>query len=95
MNVPFHILEEMVWDPRNAASLIPISPVTISPGTRRHSELDVAFHRDEDDPRINPMGAKSIAELALVGNAPAQRPNAVSQASASESATCRSPDKLL
>src|SRR5437868_15345495 len=64
------LLEETVWDPRNArvvnANLadyhVPVNPDI--------PDIDVQFI-EEEDRQVNPLGAKGLAELALVGVAPA------------------------
>jgi xanthine dehydrogenase YagR molybdenum-binding subunit len=64
------LMERTVLDPRDGrvvtASLADyLVPVNLDVGT-----LDAAFV-EEDDPHVNPLGAKGLGEIALVGMAPA------------------------
>jgi xanthine dehydrogenase YagR molybdenum-binding subunit len=64
------LLEETVWDPRNARVVNANLADYHVPVDADVPELD-AFFVEEHDPHVNPLGAKGIAELALVGVAPA------------------------
>jgi xanthine dehydrogenase YagR molybdenum-binding subunit len=64
------LLEETVWDPRNARVVNANLADYHVPVNADVPVLD-AFFLDEHDPHVNPVGAKGIAELALVGVAPA------------------------
>jgi xanthine dehydrogenase YagR molybdenum-binding subunit len=64
------LLEETVWDPRNARVVNANLADYHVPVHADIPDLDV-FFIDEHDERVNPLGAKGIAELALVGVAPA------------------------
>jgi xanthine dehydrogenase YagR molybdenum-binding subunit len=64
------LLEETIWDPRNARVVNANLADYHVPVNADIPVLD-AFFVEEDDPHVNPLGAKGIAELALVGVAPA------------------------
>jgi xanthine dehydrogenase YagR molybdenum-binding subunit len=64
------LLEETIWDPRNARVVNANFADYHVPVNADVTALD-AFFLDERDPHVNPLEAKGIAELALVGVAPA------------------------
>jgi len=64
------LLEETIWDPRNARVVNADFADYHVPVNADIPDLDV-FFIDEGDPYANPLGAKGLAELALVGVAPA------------------------
>ena len=64
------LLEETVWDTRNARVVNANFADYHVAVNADIPDLDV-FFIDEHDPHVNPLGAKGIAELALVGVAPA------------------------
>src|SRR3954470_5793457 len=64
------LLEETVWDPRNGRVVNANFADYHVPVHADVPALD-AFFIDEYDPHVNPLGAKGLAELALVGVAPA------------------------
>jgi CO/xanthine dehydrogenase Mo-binding subunit len=64
------LLEETVWDPRNARIVNANFADYHVPVHADVPPIDVIFV-DERDEHVNPVGAKGIAELALVGVAPA------------------------
>jgi xanthine dehydrogenase YagR molybdenum-binding subunit len=64
------LLEETVWDPRNARVVNANFADYHVPVHADIPDLDAAFI-EEEDRHVNPLGAKGLAELALVGVAPA------------------------
>src|SRR5262249_18350035 len=64
------LLEETVWDPRNARVVNANLADYHVPVNADIPDLDADFV-EEEDKYVNPLGAKGIAELALVGVAPA------------------------
>ncbi len=64
------LLEHTVWDPRNARVVNANLADYHVPVNADIPDLDVQFV-EEEDRHVNPLGAKGIAELALVGVAPA------------------------
>src|SRR5204863_9798248 len=64
------LLEETVWDPRNARVVNANFADYHVPVHADIPDLN-AFFIEEHDPHANPLGAKGLAELALVGVAPA------------------------
>jgi xanthine dehydrogenase YagR molybdenum-binding subunit len=64
------LLEETIWDPRNARVVNANLADYHVPVHADVPPIDVIFV-DEVDKHVNPMGAKGLAELALVGVAPA------------------------
>jgi xanthine dehydrogenase YagR molybdenum-binding subunit len=88
MGLGMALLEESVLDPRLgdwvtrdlATYHVPVSPDV--------PEIE-ALWIEEDDPHVNPIGAKGIGEIGIVGTAAAVA-NAVHHATVSASATCRS-----
>ena len=64
------LLEETVWDPRNARIVNANLADYHVPVNADIPAIDADFVAEEDK-HVNPLGAKGIAELALVGVAPA------------------------
>ena len=64
------LLEETVWDPRNARVVNANLADYHVPVDADIPDLD-AFFVEEHDAHVTPLGAKGLAELALVGVAPA------------------------
>jgi xanthine dehydrogenase YagR molybdenum-binding subunit len=64
------LLEETVWDPRNARAVNANLADYHVPVNADIPDIDAQFI-EEEDRHVNPLGAKGIAELALVGVAPA------------------------
>jgi xanthine dehydrogenase YagR molybdenum-binding subunit len=64
------LLEETVWDPRNARVVNANLADYHVPVNADVPDLDVQFV-EEEDRHANPLGAKGLAELTLVGVAPA------------------------
>jgi xanthine dehydrogenase YagR molybdenum-binding subunit len=88
------LLEETVWDPRNARCVNANLADYHVPVNADVPDLDVQFV-EEEDRHVNPLGAKGIAELALVGVAPAVA-NAVYHATGRRVRDLPiTPDKLL
>jgi xanthine dehydrogenase YagR molybdenum-binding subunit len=88
------LLEEVVWDARNARVVNANLADYHVPVNADVPDLDV-FFVDEKDEHVNPLGAKGIAELALVGVAPAVA-NAVYNATGKRIRDLPiTPDKLL
>jgi xanthine dehydrogenase YagR molybdenum-binding subunit len=88
------LLEETVWDPRNARVVNANLADYHVPVHADVPPIDVIFV-DEHDEHVNPIGAKGIAELALVGVAPAVA-NAVYHATGRRVRDLPiTPDKLL
>jgi xanthine dehydrogenase YagR molybdenum-binding subunit len=88
------LLEETVWDPRDARVVNANLADYHVPVSADIPEVD-AFFVEEHDPHVNPLGAKGIAELALVGVAPAVA-NAVYHATGKRIRDLPiTPDKLL
>jgi xanthine dehydrogenase YagR molybdenum-binding subunit len=88
------LLEETVWDPRNARVVNANLADYHVPVNADIPDLDVEFV-EEDDRHANPLGAKGLAELALVGVAPAVA-NAVYHATGKRVRDLPiTPDKLL
>jgi xanthine dehydrogenase YagR molybdenum-binding subunit len=86
--------EETVWDPRNGRVVNANFADYHVPVNADVPDLD-AFFLDEHDPHVNPLGAKGLAELALVGVAPAVA-NAVYHATGKQVRDLPiTPDKLL
>jgi xanthine dehydrogenase YagR molybdenum-binding subunit len=63
-------LEETVWDPRNARVVNASRADYHVPVNADIPDIDAQFLA-EDDRHVNPLGATGLAELALVGVAPA------------------------
>jgi xanthine dehydrogenase YagR molybdenum-binding subunit len=82
------LLEEAVRDRRNGRMITPDLEKYLVPVNADVPDLD-AFFVEEEDTHCNPLGAKRLAELSLVGVAAAVA-NAVHHATASASATCPS-----
>jgi xanthine dehydrogenase YagR molybdenum-binding subunit len=88
------LLEETVWDPRNARVVNANLADYHVPVNADVPDLH-AFFVEEEDRVVNPLGAKGIAELALVGVAPALA-NAVYHATGKRVRDLPiTPDKLL
>src|SRR5262249_25387148 len=88
------LLEETVWDARNTRIVNANFAGYHVPVHADVPPIDVIFI-DEPDPHVNPIGAKGIAELALVGVAPALA-NAVYHATGKRIRDLPiTPDKLL
>jgi xanthine dehydrogenase YagR molybdenum-binding subunit len=88
------LLEEAVWDPRNARTVNANLADYHVPVHADVPPIDVIFV-DEKDEHVNPLGAKGLAELALVGVAPAVA-NAVYHATGKRVRDLPiTPDKLL
>jgi xanthine dehydrogenase YagR molybdenum-binding subunit len=88
------LLEETIWDPRNARAVNANLADYHVPVNADIPELD-AFFVEEEDKVVNPLGAKGIAELSLVGVAPAIA-NAVYHATGKRVRDLPiTPDKLL
>jgi xanthine dehydrogenase YagR molybdenum-binding subunit len=88
------LLEETVWDPRNGRVVNANFADYHVPVNADVPDLD-AFFIEEHDPHANPLGAKGLAELALVGVAPAIA-NAVYHATGKRIRELPiTPDKLL
>jgi xanthine dehydrogenase YagR molybdenum-binding subunit len=88
------LLEEMVWDEHNARIVNANLADYHVPVNADIPDLD-AFFIEERDPYVNPVGAKGLAELALVGVAPAVT-NAVYHATGKRIRDLPiTPDKLL
>ncbi len=64
------LLEQVIWDSRNARVVNSNLADYRVPVNADIPNLE-AFFVDERDPHVNPLGAKGIAELAIVGVAPA------------------------
>src|SRR5207248_2519568 len=64
------LLEETVWDPRNARVVNANFADYHVPVNADIPDIDAQFI-EEEDRHVNPLGAKGLAELALVGVAPA------------------------
>ena len=67
------LLEETLWDPRNARIVNANLADYHVPVHADVPPIDVIFVPETDE-HVNPVGAKGIAELTLVGVAPAVRP---------------------
>jgi xanthine dehydrogenase YagR molybdenum-binding subunit len=88
------LLEETVWDPRNARIVNANFADYHVPVHADVPPIDVIFVEEQDE-HVNPIGAKGIAEMALVGVAPALA-NAVYQATGKRIRDLPiTPDKLL
>jgi xanthine dehydrogenase YagR molybdenum-binding subunit len=88
------LLEETVWDARNARVVNANFADYHVPVNADVPDLDV-FFVDEQDAHVNPLRAKGIAEMALVGVAPAVA-NAVYHATGKRIRELPiTPDKLL
>ena len=88
------LLEEAIRDRRNARMLNANLEQYMVPVNADVPELDV-FFVDEEDKHVNPIGAKGLAELSLVGVAPAVA-NAVYHATGKRIRDLPiTPDKLL
>jgi xanthine dehydrogenase YagR molybdenum-binding subunit len=88
------LLEETIWDPRNARAVNANLADYHVPVNADVPEMDVQFV-EEEDRQVNPLGAKGLAELALVGVAPAVA-NAVYHATGKRVRNLPiTPDKLL
>jgi xanthine dehydrogenase YagR molybdenum-binding subunit len=88
------LLEEMIWDERNGRIVNANLADYHVPVNADIPDLD-AFFIDEHDSHANPLGAKGLAELALVGVAPAVA-NAVYHATGKRIRDLPiTPDKLL
>ena len=88
------LLEETIWDPRNARIVNANFADYHVPVNADIPDLDVSFI-DEHDSYANPLGAKGLAELALVGVVPAVA-NAVYHATGRRFRDLPiTPDKLL
>jgi xanthine dehydrogenase YagR molybdenum-binding subunit len=70
MGLGMALLEEVVRDPRNGRVVNPNLEQYMVPVNADVPQLDV-FYVDEQDKHVNPLGAKGLAELSLVGVAPA------------------------
>jgi xanthine dehydrogenase YagR molybdenum-binding subunit len=64
------LLEQTVWDPRNAR-IVNANFADYHIPVNADIPATDAFFIEEQDSHVNPLGAKGIAELALVGMAPA------------------------
>ena len=64
------LLEDTVWDPRNARVVNANFADYHVPVHADIPDIDAQFI-EEEDRHVNPLGAKGLAELALVGVAPA------------------------
>ena len=88
------LLEGTVWDPRNARIVNANLADYHVPVNADAPPLE-AFFVEEEDSHINPLGAKGLAELSLVGVAPAIA-NAVYHATGKRVRELPiTPDKLL
>ncbi len=88
------LLEETVWDPRNGRV---VNANLADYHVPVHADIPPleAFFIEEHDPHVNPLGAKGLAELSLVGVAPAVA-NAVYHATGRRVRELPiTPDKLL
>ena len=88
------LLEEGVWDVRNGRVVNADLEKYMVPVHADVPDLD-AFFVEENDPHVNPLGAKGLAELSLVGVAAAVA-NAVYHATGRRVRDLPiTPDKLL
>jgi xanthine dehydrogenase YagR molybdenum-binding subunit len=88
------LLEETIWDPRNARI---INANLADYHVPAHADIPAleAFYVDEQDARVNPLGAKGLAELSIVGAAAAVA-NAIHHATGKRVRELPiTPDKLL
>ena len=94
MGMSMALLEESVIDPQFGDFVNHDLAMYHVPVNADVPEIE-AHWIDEDDPHVNPMGAKGIGEIGIVGTAAAVA-NAVTTRPACACATCRSrPDRLL
>ena len=71
MGISMALLEETSSTARSATTSTTTSRMYHVADERRHRRASTSAWVDEDDPTVNPMGAKGIGEIGIVGTAAA------------------------